>query len=225
MAWKAYLRIIFPLANILCERREHERRDTAAGWKKQLNFFAAKKLTYSAIWWRQTGTQFPTLHHPDPQCAPLHSNLLMTQTNTINQHFIRVIFQNISHQEAGRTALLWIIWLLYESYLSIVLKHLIALHVVTLEHDDRSVEAGDIQTEVICPNFFIRRVWEYLETRCLSQKMKQRHYSLLHIPEIIMLKRAVDERLCEYLFLILFWFTVSFVILWCQTSFRLGLCI
>ncbi len=56
------------------------------------------------------------------------------------------------------------------SYLSIVLKHLIALHVVTLEHDDGSVEAGDVQTEVICPDFFIRCVREHLETRCLTQK-------------------------------------------------------
>lgn len=50
----------------------------------------------------------------------------------------------------------------YESYLGIVLEHLIALHEVTLEHDDGSVDAGDVQTEVICPNFFIRRVREHL---------------------------------------------------------------
>lgn len=65
----------------------------------------------------------------------------------------------------------------YESYLGIVLEHLIALHVVTLEHDDRSVEAGDVQTEVVCPNFFICCVREHLgKKRCLSQKMKHRHY-------------------------------------------------
>lgn len=49
-----------------------------------------------------------------------------------------------------------------ETYLSIVLKHLIALHVVALEHEDGSVEAGDVQTEVICPYFFIGSVREHL---------------------------------------------------------------
>lgn len=48
------------------------------------------------------------------------------------------------------------------SYLSVVLEHLIALHVVTLEHDDGPVEAGDVQTEVICPDFFVRCVGEHL---------------------------------------------------------------
>lgn len=48
------------------------------------------------------------------------------------------------------------------AYLSIVLKHLIALHVVALEHEDGSVEAGDIQTEVICSNFLIGSVREHL---------------------------------------------------------------
>lgn len=88
----------------------------------------------------------------------------MSQANTINQHFIKAIFPNIRKQRTA--AWLWITWLLreeYESYLSIVLEHLIALHVVTLEHDDGSVEAGDVQTEVVRPNFFIRRVREHLE--------------------------------------------------------------
>lgn len=48
------------------------------------------------------------------------------------------------------------------AYLSIVLKHLIALHVVALEHEDGSVEAGDVQTQVICSYFFIGSVREHL---------------------------------------------------------------
>lgn len=55
----------------------------------------------------------------------------------------------------------------HRSYLSIVLKHLIALHVVTLEHDNRPVEAGDVQAEVICSDFFIRSVGEHLEKEVL----------------------------------------------------------
>lgn len=43
-------------------------------------------------------------------------------------------------------------------YLCIVLKHLIALHVVALEHEDGSVKAGDVQTEVICSYFLIGSV-------------------------------------------------------------------
>ena len=68
----------------------------------------------------------------------------------------------------------------HRSYLSIVLEHLIALHVVTLEHDDGSVETGDIETEVIRPNFFIRRVREHLETRFHAQKGKTLlYYSII----------------------------------------------
>lgn len=48
------------------------------------------------------------------------------------------------------------------AYLSIVLKHLIALHVVALEHEDGSVEAGDVQTQVVCSYFFIGSVREHL---------------------------------------------------------------
>lgn len=48
------------------------------------------------------------------------------------------------------------------SYLGVVLKHLIALHVVTLEHDDRPVEAGHVQAEVVRPDLFVRRVGENL---------------------------------------------------------------
>lgn len=48
------------------------------------------------------------------------------------------------------------------SYLGVVLEHLIALHVVTLEHDDGPVEAGHVEAEVICPDFFVRRVGEHL---------------------------------------------------------------
>lgn len=43
-------------------------------------------------------------------------------------------------------------------YLCIILKHLIALHVVALEHEDGSVKAGDVQTEVICSYFLIGSV-------------------------------------------------------------------
>lgn len=81
-----------------------------------------------------------------------------TDKNTINQHFINVTVTTpaIWSQRPGYGLFGYI--MKYRSYLSIVLKHLIALHVVTLEHDDGSVEAGDVQTEVICPDFFIRRV-------------------------------------------------------------------
>lgn len=48
------------------------------------------------------------------------------------------------------------------SYLGVVLKHLIALHVVTLEHDDRAVEARHVQAEVVGPDFFVCRVGENL---------------------------------------------------------------
>lgn len=68
---------------------------------------------------------------------------------------------------------LWISYpVKYRSYLGIVLKHLIALHVVTLEHDDGSVEAGDVQTEVIRSDFFIRCVRKHLETGFVTQPMK-----------------------------------------------------
>lgn len=56
------------------------------------------------------------------------------------------------------------------SYLGIVLKHLIALHVVTLEHDDGPVEAGNIQAEVVCADFFVRRVREHLVKRAVKKK-------------------------------------------------------
>lgn len=58
------------------------------------------------------------------------------------------------------------------SYLGIVLKHLIALHVVTLEHDDGPVEAGNIQAEVVCADFFVRRVREHLVKRAVKKKKK-----------------------------------------------------
>lgn len=48
------------------------------------------------------------------------------------------------------------------AYLSIVLKHLIAPHVVTLEHEDGSIEAGDVQAEVVCSYFLIGSVGEHL---------------------------------------------------------------
>lgn len=49
------------------------------------------------------------------------------------------------------------------TYLGVILEHLVALHVVTLEHHYGSVEAGNIQTEIICADFFVRCVWEHLE--------------------------------------------------------------
>lgn len=68
---------------------------------------------------------------------------------------------------------LWISYTVkYRSYLGIVLEHLIALHVVTLEHDDGSVETGDVQTEVIRSDFFIRCVGKHLERRFLTQPVK-----------------------------------------------------
>lgn len=139
------------------------------GWKKRLSFYAAKKLTYSAIWWQQMGTQFPQFALPQNlHCAPL----LVTERNN-QSPFHQSHFQYVGHHKARMATCnntLVMDWLLFDgSYLRIVLKHLIALHVVTLEHDDGSVEAGDVQTEVICPNFFIRCVCEHLETRCLSQ--------------------------------------------------------
>lgn len=128
----------------------------------------------------QTGIQRYTLllnprYAPNTQLSP-HE----TDKNTINQNFINVIVTTSaiwSHQPCYG---LFGSFVKHRSYLSIVLEHLIALHVVTLEHDDRSVEAGDVQTEVICPNFFIRCVWEHLGTRFLTQPMKtseDRRYS------------------------------------------------
>lgn len=171
MTWKAYLKIIFPLANILCERREHERKDTAVAATK--TSMLLNKLTYSSIWWQPTDTEFPTLHYtkssvcdstqPCPHDTDKHNLPAFHQSH----------FQYISHWEARMARVMDYLAALWNRfYLSIVLEHLIALHVVTLEHDNRSVEAGDVQTEVICPNFFIRCVWEHLETRCLTQPMK-----------------------------------------------------
>lgn len=51
------------------------------------------------------------------------------------------------------------------SYLGVVLKHLVALHVVTLEHDHGPVEAGHVQAEVVRPDFLVRRVGEDLEDK------------------------------------------------------------
>lgn len=60
------------------------------------------------------------------------------------------------------------------SYLGVVLKHLIALHVVTLEHDDRPVEAGHVQAEVVRPDFFVRCVRKDLVKRDVKKKTSVR---------------------------------------------------
>lgn len=60
--------------------------------------------------------------------------------------------------------------LCHGSYLGVVLEHLIALHVVTLEHDDGPVQAGHVQAEVVCPDFFVRRVGEDLGKRPVKRK-------------------------------------------------------
>lgn len=67
--------------------------------------------------------------------------------------------------------------LCHGSYLGVVLKHLIALHVVTLEHDDGPVEAGHVQTEVVGPDFFVRRVGENLVKRAEKEKKKKKDIS------------------------------------------------
>lgn len=107
----------------------------------------------------------------------LHNNRLMTKTQSISISKLFPLHQPwkgengcVQHQSGYG---LFGYFVKRRSYLSIVLKHLIALHVVTLEHDDGSVEAGDVQTEVICPDFFVRSVWEHLETQCLTQKGRQ----------------------------------------------------
>lgn len=99
MTWKAYHKIIFPLGNILRKTREDEGRDTAA----------KKNLTYSIIWWQQTGTQRSTLHLKPRQ----HTANPSWHRQKHNQSaFHQCHCHYTGHLEP--TAWLWIIWLYYE---------------------------------------------------------------------------------------------------------------
>lgn len=112
------------------------------------------------------------------------------------------------HQRHTTAAWFWNIWLLREfgPYLGVILEHLIPLHVVTLEHDDGSVEAGDVQTEVVCPDFFIRRVRKHLESQ-----MSLSENQIINSTARNVLHSVCDTTICQwvahtywYLFVVLF---------------------
>ena len=48
------------------------------------------------------------------------------------------------------------------AHLGVVLKHLVALHVMALQHHDGAVETGHVQAEVIRTDLLVGRVREHL---------------------------------------------------------------
>lgn len=76
----SYLKIIFPLANILCERRHHERRERVA-----------RKLTNSTTLWQQTGSLFTKPHN-----SPSHKHQSTTMSawnNSPVQQWLWIIWR------------------------------------------------------------------------------------------------------------------------------------
>lgn len=149
---KAYLKIIFPFSNIL---RENKRTRGKIHWVEE-----TASVQHTVIQRHQVAkSRSSATTHSALQCASI-CKAANSQCRA-NAHISINRLPSSRHRPPEG-------W--FGPYLCIVLKHLIALHVVALEHEDGSVKAGDVQTEVICSYFFIGSVREHLENSRRNKK-------------------------------------------------------
>lgn len=150
---KAYLKIIFPFSNILWENKGQ--RKNTPGRRNSASVQQTVLQRHHVATRRRSATIQCRVHQyvkpPTQDAEQIHRSQSIACQN-----------QDNSHLKAD---------LRPGPYLSIVLKHLIALHVVALEHEDGSVETRDVQTQVVRSYFFIGSVREHLEN---SERNKKR---------------------------------------------------